>query len=853
MSLFSRVELADVLGLADSYQSSLESDDDSSLVDPPSREVSRRSSSQSRSRRSPVARLALVGTDRGLSHVQDPLLAESLALPSNERLHPLLSPLGSPDSVVIDMVAHLAPQERALWIAARWAHAQPEDVFVHTFSFLTPAELARVSSVNRSWSHAAYEPSLWTHMDLSSMYTRVDDAFVTHLLGSRRFVHLRTLILEGCSAITNKSVKSILYFCPNLRELRLTACHHITNPWAIVELVKALPYLRTLEIFGVTKEFGIVPPILTHRPRIDLGLFWREYCAENGLKLDGGGLANCRYDEGAEDGPAMPAAGGAGGRGCWGRVQGRIVYANDFYHRGGNYPLDVLYSCRNHAEQDFADPDYLRCHVCECLFSVSGHSMWTDLICRVCFDETNLHSRKSWIPLDASSVKEFGLSEVVTKTIHVASRKNLPVSLRSFGATPARLDYTLPDPPPRDLEDEEKEALVSHRIDPTDVPMSVFVGVNGWRVDETVHAIRGKLASAQSALNTRALLVYDANENIEVLADKRVILDGKEGEEHMQLTVQAWHQALEILYPILIVMVLSMHFCVLFVKQTQTTYNGVTDYTAYITSSGSDGLSSTMVLLIALIGVVLLVGCIYLVYRFREQCERCFKRFLVGDILLIFMFGVATMLWLIVAEWRIYLDTITFVGLIWNLSMIGLLSLYYPMPERVHHFFLVLLNSIMAIMMVWTIGQWLVLTFLLLFSIGDVLSELRPNMRLLSPFLIPTNVELIYNTPKVLYTIGSLRLRAADLMCFGMLTGLGVATGNGTADYPTVLLGGSFVFVAALGAMAIMLFVAPFIGCRVRPMPIAVVIAFVCTIMEEAVIMPYVRQQNSLIFSPIAF
>lgn len=856
----SRVELSDHTV----YQSA-PLDSDFPNVAPPSRSsIDRRRRSSGSNRIGLLARIGGGGgggslEEHSLSRAHQPLLHGH-----DDRMHPLLSPFGSPIpadmNVILDMVAHLPPEERAQWIAARWSHAQPEDVFVHAFSFLTPGELANVSIVNRSWSHAAYEPSLWTHMDLSALYTRVDDAFLTHLLGSNRFVQLQTLILEGCSAITNKSIKSILYYCPNLREIRLTDCVHINNPWVFVELVKALPYLKKLELFGVTKEFGIVTTILNVRPKLDLGLFWLEYCAENGMKLDGNGLASCRYDEAAED--AVPIAAGRAGnqRGCWGRVQGRIVYGNDFYHRGGNYPREVLYSCENHREQDFTDEHFHRCHVCERLFNVDGDSMWTPLICKVCFDETNLHNKSSWIALDASSLRTFGMSDVVSKTIHVASRKNLPVSLRSFGTTPARLDYNIPDPEfqgdgGEDDEEERKQsaAIYRSRLDLSDIPMSTFVGVNGWRIDETVRTIRGHLIEAQRNLNTRALLVYDADENIEVLADKRVILDGKEGEEHMQLTVQAWHQALEILYPIVIVMILCLHFSVQFVKQTTSYYNGTTNYSAYITQTSELTMSTILVLLLALVGVIILVICIILVYRYREQCERCFKRFLVADILAIFMFGVATLLWLLVTQWDAYMDTLTFIGIIWNLSMIGLMSLYYSMPERVHHFFLILLNSIMAIMLIATLGQWLVLTFLLIFSLGDIISELRPNMRFLSPFIIPTGVELIYNTPKILYTVGGLRLRAADLMCYGMLMGLALATGNSAADYSSVLLGGSLVFICVMSSMSIMLFIAPFIGCRFRPLPLAVIAAFICTIIQDPVFMPFIKQQNNLTVQTVQF
>ena len=225
---------------------------------------------------------------------------------------------------------------------------------------------------------------------------------------------------------------------------------------------------------------------------------------------------------------------------------------------------------------------------------------------------------------------------------------------------------------------------------------------------------------------------------------------------------------------------------------------------------------------------------------------QCFKRFLVADILLILMFGVATLLWLLVGQWRIYLDAVTFALIIWNLSVVGLVTLYYPMPERLHHFILILLNAIMAIMLIATLSRWLVVTFLFLAAIGDIISEARPAMRLFSPFIIPSNVELIYNTPKILYTVGGLRLRAADLLWYGLMTGMAVSGATSAGDYAAILLGGSIVFVCILSSLALMLFVAPFIGCRFRPLPMAVIAAFILTMIQAPVIMPFVMDQNNL-------
>lgn len=232
---------------------------------------------------------------------------------------------------------------------------------------------------------------------------------------------------------------------------------------------------------------------------------------------------------------------------------------------------------------------------------------------------------------------------------------------------------------------------------------------------------------------------------------------------------------------------------------------------------------------------------------------QCFKRFLVADILLILMFGVATLLWLLVTQWRIYLDTLTFALCIWNLSIIGLVTLYYPMPDRLHHFILILLNAIMAIMLIATLSRWLIVTFLFLAAVGDIISEARPQMRLLSPFIIPAHVELIYSTPKILYTVGGLRLRAADLLWYGLLNGLAISGADRAGDYAAVLLGGSFVFVCTMSSLALMLFVAPFIGVRFRPLPLAIIVAFVLTMIQNPVIMPFLVDQNNLTIEPVTF
>lgn len=137
------------------------------------------------------------------------------------------------------------------------------------------------------------------------------------------------------------------------------------------------------------------------RPNLNLGFFWLQYCALRGVRVkDETKAAECRH-EGALNTE----------RGCWGPVRGRLIFSNQFYARGGNFPAEVSFSCQAHKNQDFHDPDLYRCEVCECLFRRS--SMWSNLICCTCFDQELLFDKNNWVSLNARSIQQFDFSDVV--------------------------------------------------------------------------------------------------------------------------------------------------------------------------------------------------------------------------------------------------------------------------------------------------------------------------------------------------------------------------------------------------------------------------------------------------------
>jgi hypothetical protein len=181
--------------------------------------------------------------------------------------------------------------------------------------------------VNQFFCEVAYQPELWTILNLNHLANRINDQSLFALLSNQRFVHLQTLSLEGCAGVTNKSIKLIMNNCINLNKLLLTDCYNIKNPYLFVELIQKLSKLSYLELYGVTNQYNLVPILQRYCPSLNLGFFYYLYCAEFGIELcPARSPATCRYE------------GRMNERGCWGTIKGRIVYANDFYERAGNYP-----------------------------------------------------------------------------------------------------------------------------------------------------------------------------------------------------------------------------------------------------------------------------------------------------------------------------------------------------------------------------------------------------------------------------------------------------------------------------------------------------------------------------------
>lgn len=96
------------------------------------------------------------------------------------------------------------------------------------------------------------------------------------------------------------------------------------------------------------------------------------------------------------------------------------------------------------------------------------------------------------------------------------------------------------------------------------------------------------------------------------------------------------------------------------------------------------------------------------------------------------------------------------------------------------------------------------------------------------------------------FSVGGLRLRAADLMWYGLMLAFCLNSPNTTAT-SSIMLGTALVFLSVLSSLAIILFVFPFVGIRYRPLPVAFLCAFIFTLIQQPLFEPFMQDGIKLI------
>ena len=237
--------------------------------------------------------------------------------------------------------------------------------------------------------------------------------------------------------------------------------------------------------------------------------------------------------------------------GCWGRVNGRIVYSNCDYQQGGNYPCEILFSCEAHNEEDFTDEGLDKCQNCEKLFRKKSMINPHGLICKTCYDSKKLQQKCIWVNLNKKGLKQFNFSHICQYTLNVADRRNLPKSLKSYGKIKAQLTYEIPQRRNRnndeDQEDDDNNGLrqrrnrnnndieqgdndmdeekndIPHNIDLSRISINTFWENNEPRISSMMDKFKETLKTAQSRKTTRAVLVYyDGKDKQRELEERRL-------------------------------------------------------------------------------------------------------------------------------------------------------------------------------------------------------------------------------------------------------------------------------------------------------------------------------------------
>ena len=129
----------------------------------------------------------------------------------------------------------------------------PDAVIVKMLSFLTSNELVKCSQLSRRFYFLAWEPELWRSITLTGEKTDTDLALKTiiRLLSrnSASKLAVDTLLLGGCSQLTDRGLAIVARRCPQLRRLEIQHCVNITNG-GLMDLMTKCSFLDHLDVTG---------------------------------------------------------------------------------------------------------------------------------------------------------------------------------------------------------------------------------------------------------------------------------------------------------------------------------------------------------------------------------------------------------------------------------------------------------------------------------------------------------------------------------------------------------------------------------------------------------------------------
>jgi len=103
----------------------------------------------------------------------------------------------------------------------------PHEIRVYIFSFLSPKEIIKVSSVSKSWQEMCFDGQLWSSLDCQSYYQQItSDALIKIMLKAGAFV--KNLNLRGCVQLRDQwlslGTRMTNQECRNLENFSIEGC-----------------------------------------------------------------------------------------------------------------------------------------------------------------------------------------------------------------------------------------------------------------------------------------------------------------------------------------------------------------------------------------------------------------------------------------------------------------------------------------------------------------------------------------------------------------------------------------------------------------------------------------------------
>ena len=140
----------------------------------------------------------------------------------------------------------------------------PDSLLTRLLSHLSSPDLARLSSTCRRLARLAWQPHLWTNIQLADERLDVDRAIRSILArlvwgprarGREREEPLRgaasvtTVRLGGSARLTDRTLALLARNCPSLTRLELQRCRNVTNG-GILDLMTRCSRLQHLDLTG---------------------------------------------------------------------------------------------------------------------------------------------------------------------------------------------------------------------------------------------------------------------------------------------------------------------------------------------------------------------------------------------------------------------------------------------------------------------------------------------------------------------------------------------------------------------------------------------------------------------------